>query len=329
MTKWQTHDWRSIVLALALLLMGLALVVPRVSMERTVYNVMAFVDITGSMKVRDMGPTNAPVERLEAAKSALRTLLGALPCQSRLGLGIFTERRGFVIFDPIEVCENFAPVEQSIANIDWRMGWEGDSFVTKGLHHAIAETAPLDSDILFLTDGQEAPPLPPGGGLPPFEGEPGKVKGAVVGVGAHEKVPIPKFDSDGQETGAYSEQDVVQENRTGPPPPDAEKRPGYHPKWAPFGSEAPTGDEQLSSVRTAHLTTLAAQTGLAYSGLKEDSDLLSLVAHSAKSRPAAVQVDIRPVPAGLALLLLVTLYAAPWVARAASRIPSPRTGTPA
>lgn len=325
-TPWQFKDWRTLALSAALLLIALALVVPRVSMDRTSFNLMAFVDITGSMKVRDMGTPEAPIERLDAAKHALRNLLVRLPCQSRLGLGIFTERRSFVLFDPVEVCENFAPIEQSIANIDWRMGWEGDSFVAKGLHHAIAETLPLDADILFFTDGQESPPLPPGGGLPAFEGETGKVRGAIVGVGGQEKVPIPKFDSEGHETGVYAEQDVVQENRTGAPPPDAESRPGYHPKWAPFGSDAPTGDEHLSSVRTEHLSALAAQTGLVYAGLKEHPDLMPTVRQSARPHESPVAVDIRPVPAALALILLVGLYAIPLLARGLFSIPLNRLG---
>lgn len=313
---WRLSDWRSLALAAALLGIALTLVVPRITMQRPTYNVMAFIDITGSMKVRDMGSPAAPVERLEAAKSALRTLLGELPCRSRLGLGIFTERRAFVLFDPVEVCDNFDPIHQSISNIDWRMGWEGDSFVSSGVHHAIAETEPLDADLLFLTDGQEAPPLPPGAGIPPFEGEPGKVKGVIVGVGGKDKVPIPKFDSDGNETGVYSEQEVVQENRTGPPPPDAEKRPGYHPKWAPFGSDPPTGDEQLSSVHSAHLSALAAQTGLAYAGLKENPDLLPVIAGVARPHPTSIDVDVRPWPATLALLLLTAVYTVPLAARA-------------
>jgi mxaL protein len=326
---WQLTDWRALTLTSCLLLTALALVVPAVQLPRMVYAVTAFVDITGSMKVRDMGDAARPIERLEAAKSALRMLVAELPCRSRFGLGIFTERRGFVLFDPIEVCANFAPVEQSIANIDWRMGWEGDSLVAKGLNHAIAATAPLDADILFLTDGQEAPPLPPGSSLPAFEGEPGKVKGAIVGVGGHAKVPIPKFDSEGQESGSYGEQDVVQENRSGGPPPDAESRPGYHPKWAPFGSDPPTGDEHLSSVRSEHLTALAAQTGLAYAGLLEQPDLLPVVMRSARPRIEIVAVDIRPLPAALALVLLVGLYAGPLAARGLSFITLKTSGSPA
>lgn len=325
MRTWQLKDARMLALSAALLLTALTLVLPPIELQRATYTVMAFVDITGSMKVRDMGGKDAPVERIEAAKVALKRLVAELPCQSRLGLGIFTERRSFVLFDPIETCANFAPIEQSIDNIDWRMGWEGDSFVAKGVHHAIGEALPLDADILFLTDGQEAPPLPPGGGLPAFEGEAGKVKGAIVGVGGHEKVPIPMFNSEGNEIGSYREQDVVQENRTGAPPPDAESRPGYHPKWAPFGSDPPTGDEHLSSVRTEHLKAVAAQTGLTYAGLLEQQDLVAVLADGARPQHAAVAVDIRPVAAALALLLLVGLYAVP-VAGRASLLLSRKTG---
>lgn len=325
MRMWQLKDARTLALSAALLLTALTLVLPPIELQRATYTVMAFVDITGSMKVRDMGGKDAPVERIEAAKAALKRLVAELPCQSRLGLGIFTERRSFVLFDPIETCANFAPIEQSIDNIDWRMGWEGDSFVAKGVHHAIGEALPLDADILFLTDGQEAPPLPPEGGLPAFEGEAGKVKGAIVGVGGHEKVPIPMFNSEGNEIGSYREQDVVQENRTGAPPPDAESRPGYHPKWAPFGSDPPTGDEHLSSVRTEHLKAVAAQTGLSYAGLLEQPDLVAVLADGARPQHAAVAVDIRPVAAALALLLLVGLYVVPVAARA-SLLLSRKTG---
>jgi len=325
MRTWQLKDARTLALSAALLLTALTLVLPPIELQRATYTVMAFVDITGSMKVRDMGGKDAPVERIEVAKAALKRLVAELPCQSRLGLGIFTERRSFVLFDPIETCANFAPIEQSIDNIDWRMGWEGDSFVAKGVHHAIGEAMPLDADILFLTDGQEAPPLPPGGGLPAFEGEAGKVKGAIVGVGGHEKVPIPMFNSEGNEIGSYREQDVVQENRTGAPPPDAESRPGYHPKWAPFGSDPPTGDEHLSSVRTEHLKAVAAQTGLSYAGLLEQPDLVAVLADGARPQHAAVAVDIRPVAAALALVLLVGLYAVPIAARA-SLLLSRKTG---
>jgi mxaL protein len=304
------RDIRFLALALAALLLAAFFVVSKVKRERDVYDILAVVDVTGSMLVRDMTGDKA-ANRIDAAKKALHELLAALPCQSKLGLGIFTERRSFVLVDPVEVCENFAPLSGSIAGLDWRMAWEGDSMVTKGLHNAIDLAAPVNADIVFLTDGQEAPPLPPGSGPPAFEGKPGQVMGLVVGMGARTKSPIPKFDDEGRETGSYGPDDVPQENRTGPPPPDAESRPGYHPKFAPFGSEPPKGDEHLSSVRFEHLTAIAKQAGLAYVELAQNSNLMTAIAQHAHAKSTTVDVDLRPFTAALALMCLIAAYVWP------------------
>lgn len=304
-------DARFWALLAALLLTCLAMALPRVTLTRNVYDLVAIVDVTGSMNTRDMTDAGQPESRLDASKAALERLLAQLPCQSRLGLGIFTERRSFLLFNPVEVCDNFAPIETAIQNLDWRMAWEGDSMVTKGAYHAMTIAEDLKADLLFLTDGHEAPPEPRGVPLPEFEGTLGKVKGVVIGVGGKDKVPMPKYDDDGNEIGSYGPMDVPQENHSGPPPPDAHLRPGYHPKWAPFGSDAPQGDEHLSSVRSEHLAAIGAKTGLAHVDLIDDPNLLETIAGNARSRPVEVAVDVRPVPAALALALLVALYAAP------------------
>ncbi len=312
-------DVRFWMLLAALVLTILAMVLPRVKLTRDVYDLVAVVDITGSMNTRDMTVSGKPVSRLDAAKSALERLLASLPCQSRLGLGVFTERRSFLLFNPVEVCENFAPLETAIQNLDWRMAWEGDSMVAKGFYHAISIAEDLKADLVFVTDGHEAPPLPPGAGLPEFEGTPGKVMGLVLGIGGKDKVPMPKFDDDGNEIGVYGPMDVPQENHSGAPPPDAHLRPGYHPKWAPFGTDVAKGEEHLSSVRSEHLAAMAAKTGLAHADLIDTNDILDAISTHAHTRPVEVAVDIRPVPASLALALLVALYALPRLVSLRSR----------
>lgn len=320
------QDARFWTLIAALALTCLALVLPRVALTRNVYDLVAFVDITASMNTRDMTVAGKPVSRIDATKAALERLLEELPCQSRLGLGVFTERRSFLLFNPMEVCENFAPLETAIQELDWRMAWEGDSMVAKGFYHAMTIAEDLKADLIFATDGQEAPPLPGGGTmLPEFEGTLGKVKGLLVGVGGRDKVPLPKFDDEGHEVGTYTADEVPQENRTGPPPPDAHLRPGYHPKWAPFGTDPPSGDEHLTSVRSDHLDTLAARVGLGRADLVDTLDLLGPLSEHARARPVEVAADIRPVPAALALALLVGLYAAPLLARL--RRPARRPGS--
>lgn len=301
---------RAVVLILALLLALAAVFAPHLRGERAAYRLLAVVDVTGSMNVRDSGREGHPSSRLDAVKTSLRELAARLPCGSRMGLGIFTERRSFLLFEPIDTCADFAPLDGAIAALDWRMAWEGDSYVARGLYSAIDLAAPLEADLLFFTDGQEAPPLPHGG-MPPFAGEKGKVRGLIVGVGETMASPIPKFDSFGHEIGFYGAADVPQENRHGPPPEDAVGREGWHPRNAPWGAEVAQGEEHLSAMRAEHLQALAAATGLGFTRLGPATALSEALATSARGRPAPGGRDTAPIPAALALALLCGLYAAP------------------
>lgn len=303
------RDWRFWLLAAALIAIVAALLAPRIAQIRTARDVLVVIDVTGSMNVRDQELAGNPERRLDAARRAARALLAGLPCASRLGLGIFTERRSFLLFEPAEVCENFAAMDGAIAGLDWRMAWEGDSFVARGVHSAIALAQGLKADLVFLTDGHEAPPLA-GGALPDFEGEAGAVKGLLVGVGGSEPAPIPKFDEDGREIGFYAEQDVPQENRMGAPPEDAPSRAGYNPRNAPWGGDAATGTEHLSAMRAEHLRALAAQTGLGFAPLSRPDPLIAAVEGETRARPVTVRVDTAPLPAALGLLALCALFAA-------------------
>jgi mxaL protein len=311
MTVFRNRDLSFWLLFTALFLSCLAFVLPNVTRHRDVYDAVAVLDITGSMNTRDMeGPGGIAQSRLASARAALEKLAGSLPCQSRLGLGLFTERRSFLLFEPVSICSNYNAVTEAFSKIDWRMAWEADSYIAKGLYSAIDLAASLKSDVIFLTDGQEAPPLPPSG-LPAFDGKPGEVSGLIVGVGADAKSPIPKFDGEGREVGVYGPQDVPQDNRFGLPPAGAELLPGYNPRNAPFGAESAGGDEHLSSLREEYLRKLASVTGLGFVRLAANPDLVAAVRGSLKKRSVSAASDIGVYPAGLALVLLVLLYGLP------------------
>jgi mxaL protein len=301
------RDARTWLLAGALALTLLALVVPRLDLTRDAYDVLAVVDITTSMNTRDVISGGKSASRLDAAKASLRETLAKLPCGSRLGLGIFTERRSFLLFDPIEACENFAAIDEAIAMLDWRMAWEGDSYVSKGLFSAIDIAKSLKSDLIFITDGHELPPLP-FSGLTPFEGKPGDVGGLIVGAGSHNRTPLLKYDEEGREVGTYGAREVPQENRSGPPPPDAASRPGYHPKWAPFGNAVVNNNEHMAAVRENYLRQLAGITGLSYAYMGAAQDLTPPLVAAAHARPLEVATDVRAVPGALALAVLAVLY---------------------
>lgn len=285
-----------------------ALVVPPGRAVRNGVDVLVVVDITGSMNTRDYVEGAKSESRLEAVRSALRETLVDLPCQSRFSLALFAERRIFLLFDPIEVCSNFAPIAGAVAALNWREGWEGDSHIASGLYRAIALANELHVDLVFMTDGQEAPPLPWSGG-PAFEGKAGAVNGLIVGVGGYALSPIPKYDNNGREIGFYGPDDVLQESRFGLPPPGAELRPGYNPRNAPFGDVHIEGNEHLSSVKESYLKELAQKTGLAYTHLVDEPEFLAALRAHATPRLVNVKVERGSIAAALGFVCLGCVYA--------------------
>lgn len=301
-------DRRTALLIAALLSAIAAMIGFHLIRNQRIADVLAVIDITGSMNTRDMGNPKGTQDRLEAAKTALINFMQDVPCESRLGLGVFSERITFLLIDPTEVCKNYDALEGAISGLDWRMAWEGDSYIAKGLYSAIDIASSLKSDVMFMTDGHEAPPIPLSG-VPDFDGKPGAVKGIIVGVGGSEKTPIPKYDDEGRQVGVYSETDIPQENRIGPPPKDAETREGYNPRNAPFGAEIAGGDEQLTSVKTAHLEDLARRTGLHYAELQRVSAIAPSLLSATEPRLVPVDTNMSYMAALPALALLLALYA--------------------
>jgi mxaL protein len=320
------RDVRFWLLLAALLCFLAALIVPPAREEANTVDILFTVDITGSMNTRDYSENGHPLSRLDQIKTVLRQTLADLPCQSRAGVALFAERRIFLLFDPIEVCANFSPIMGAISALDWREGWEGDSHIADGLYRAITLADGLHADLIFMTDGQEAPPLPWSGG-PEFEGRPGAVRGLITGVGDYALSPIPKYDDSGREVGFYGEDDVLQESRFGIPPPDAVNRPGYNPRNAPFGDVHVNNNEHLSSVREPYLKSLAQKTGMAYTHLTTAQNFIDALRTHSTPHPASVAVPRAPIMAALGILclggvylilpLLAWLRARGWLGRAA------------
>ncbi|WP_309391752.1 vWA domain-containing protein [Chelatococcus sambhunathii] len=313
-------DWRTLAIGAALILSAIAAMQPEIKAERATYDVIAFVDITGSMNARDYGSKGAPQSRIDAVKERLPAAIGRLPCGSRAGLGVFSERRVFLLFEPMDVCRDFAAIEGAIRGLDWRMAWEGDSRIANGLQNAIEMTASVGADVVFVTDGHEAPPVR-AVMEQRFEIDREKTKGLLVGVGGTHPAPIPKYDDFGRESGFFSMADVPQASRLGPPPEGAENLPGYNPRNAPFG-EMPEGEEHLTSVKEDYLRRLAGETGLGYARLDDPDALAEAIAADARPRPIEVPVDLSSIPAAGALLALAALYGAPLAAGFRRRRPA-------
>lgn len=302
------RDFRGWCLLLALPVLLAAFLYPHRPSPRPVYRFTVIVDITRSMNVEDYRLDGKPVSRLAYVRHALRELLLALPCQSQLALGVFTERRSALLYTPIEVCTGFNELDKSIAALDWRMAWAADSRIAAGLLQTLQAVADTDTHLLFLTDGQEAPPLNPRY-RPDFSGLKGKVAGLIVGVGGLQPAPIPRFDNNGRRQGVYGPADVPQRSSFGESELNPEQIPGYDARNAPFGSAAAVGSEHLGAVHEDYLQQLAAESGLGYQRLLDAEQLRQAVQTPAYARQQTVPADIRLYYA-LALLMLLLLQLA-------------------
>ncbi|QSA97379.1 VWA domain-containing protein [Methylococcus sp. EFPC2] len=276
---------------------------------REIADALVVVDITRSMNVRDYRWEGRSVSRLEFVAAALKQILAELPCGSRVGLGLFTERRVALLYRPIEVCKGYPVLAASLDAIDWRMAWAADSRIADGLYDGMKLLAGGETDLLFLTDGQEAPPRNPRY-RPPFADIKGKAQGVVVGVGGLTLSPIPKFDEKGEPAGFYGPEEVPHQSRFGLPERAPEGAEGYHARNAPFGGNWELGHEHLSSLKEDYLRELARVSGLAYRRLERPGDLLDELHNPARAHRQTLDTDVAWLYAGLALASLAAFYLA-------------------
>ena len=280
------NAWRAP--AIAVLLLLAAILLPPFNAPRTTYDYLVVFDITQSMNVEDYEMDGAPVSRLTYMRAAVRRTLHELPCGSRIGWGVFAEYRTLVLLAPIEVCGNYNDLLASLERIDGRMRWGNASQISKGLFWAIRGARDVGSHprVLFLTDGQEAPPLD-GEGLPMFDDlKRGDIGGWLIGVGGYTPRPIPRTDADGRPTGFWHQDEVVQHDT----------RPGV------------ASHEHLSEVREPYLRNLAREVGFEYLHLSSLDSIREAMLHPPFAEQRRAPTDFAWVAAVAALVTLVASF---------------------
>lgn len=276
-------------LVLALLLLALAVWPPRVQLERPVFNWQVSFDITQSMNVEDVELDHIAVSRLTLARAAMRDVLGALPCGSRVGWSVFADYRSLVILAPVEVCSHYEELLASLERIDGRMRWANASNVSKGVTWAVrgARSVGHDTHFVFISDGQESPPLRINETPPMTDIKPGEVQGWLIGVGGDVPMPIPKTGSNGEPAGYWRADEVVQGSAIG----------------------SALNHEHLSELRQDHLRALAELVGVNYRRLNTPEALKTAMLDRRYAQYLPADTDLRWIPALLALLLLAWRFA--------------------
>ncbi len=272
----------------ALLLLLAALLMPQVSLPQKTYSYIVVFDITQSMNVEDYDLAGIPTSRLTFAREAVRRALRELPCGSRVGWGAFAEYRTILLLAPVEVCSNYSDLLASLERIDGRMRWANASEITKGVYWAMRAARDVGGkpDVLFLTDGQEAPPQS-GPGLPLFDDlKRGDIRGWLVGVGGYAPRRIPRTDDDGRMIGYWHADEVVQLD----------------------GKAGALSHEQLSEVREPHLRDLASAVGFEYTPLTRLESIGAAMRDSRFARRRSAPVELGWIPALAALFLLAARF---------------------
>lgn len=305
---------------------------PVATFDRDLFDQVIVLDITQSMNVTDYQLEGKPVSRLVYAKHALRQALLALPCGSKVGWGVFTEYRSFLLIAPVEVCANLTELRSTLDNIDGRMAWTGNSEIAKGLFSGIGIAKQLADkpSLVFVTDGHESPPVNPRH-RPVFNDKPGVVSGLIVGVGDLKPSPIPKFDPLGRPMGVWGADEVMQTD------PRSQGRGGSvgneqlaeDPADAGQATALPggtPGSEHLSAMREGYLRQLAEDTGLSFQPLQGPQELVRAMTTPKLARVTPATTDLRVAWAAVAFFLLLARSAIPAWRRLQTRQRSPLAG---
>ena len=288
-------DKDSRAIALALILLLVALVMPRVDLPRDAYDYILVFDISQSMNVEDYELDGAPVTRLAFAHEAARRTVRDLPCGSRVGWAAFTGYRTISLLAPVEVCAYYNDLLASLAQIDGRMRWSNASEITKGVYWSVlaAQETNLPSDahpdVVFISDGQEAPLLDPA--YPPRvldDLQKDSIRGWLIGVGSDAPGPIPRIDEEGHRQGYWRADEVIQPSAIG------------------ITNAPPI--EHLSGLREPHLRALADQLGFNYSRLTGAASLSETLRDQRFARRRPAPTDLFWLPASLAVLLLAMRF---------------------
>jgi mxaL protein len=287
----------------ALILLLVAVFMPRIDTPRTTYDYIVVFDITQSMNVADYELDGSPVSRLTFAREAVRRTLRDLPCGSRVGWGVFAEYRTLLLLAPIEVCDNYNDLLASLDRIDGRMRWGNASEISKGLFWAMRGARDVGGrpGVLFLTDGQEAPPVE-GEGLPLFDDlKRGDIGGWLIGVGGYAPRPIPRTDADDRPIGYWHADEVVQ-------------------RHAAAAGETLDTHEQLSEVREPYLRKLAQEVGFDYLHLEDVGSIRKAMLAPRFAHRRRAPTDLAWIPGVLALLTLLIGLARRLPSRVSDRI---------
>ena len=295
----KNHD--TTLLGSAMLLLLAALFQPSIPVKHNIYTYLLIADISQSMNAADMQINGKPATRIAYTQKLLRETVSSLPCGTKVSIGLFAGSSVAALYTPIEVCANFAGIQDTIDHLDWRNAWSGNSRVRESLY-SIARAVrgfPEPAQVVLITDGEEAPKLHAFNtkNLTNFQGADGWL---LVGVGTEKGVAIPKLSDKNQVIGFWSNESFA-------------LQPGIAQiSESTLGVRedniAGANDRFISKLDSAYLKSVAKEIGGAYVGGDNVHNLLDAMATQKPARRDVAPFDLSWILASLAALLLLAAY---------------------
>jgi mxaL protein len=194
-----------IYLSLTFICLVIAFINPKFIMKKDISNYIFVVDITQSMLTQDALLNGEKVSRLKYAKDITQKVLEQLPCKTKVSIGMFAGVSVAATYTPIEVCENFSAINETVERLDWRSVWAGNTRLRASMINLarLIRSFPESAQVVYFTDGEEAPKLHAFNteDLNQFQGANNWL---FVGIGSDEGTPIPKYDNKNQLIGYWS-----------------------------------------------------------------------------------------------------------------------------
>ena len=289
-------------LSIALLLLVIALFKPSLPVKRDVYSYLFVADISQSMNVIDMQLNGKPVSRMQYQQHLLHRIVGEMPCGTQVSIGLFAGVSVAALYTPIEVCENFAAIEDTIDHLDWRNGWSGNSRVRESMVTLakLIRSFPEPAQVVYFSDGEETPKLHVFNtrDLTGFQG--GK-DWLLVGVGGDKGTAIPKLDEKNQLIGYWSAESFAMQPGVAQ---IAQENIGAREDSV---ATAPS-DRYMSRLDEKYMMSLSKEISGNYVNGNSVQNVLSAMKKQPPARREKTAFDLKWIVAGLAGLLFLAAY---------------------
>ena len=289
-------------LASAFILLVAAAFKPAIPLPRSIYSYILVADISQSMNVVDTTLNGKPTSRIAYTQYMMHHVVASMPCGTHVSIGLFAGVSIAALYNPIEVCSNYAAIQDTIDHLDWRTAWSGNSRLRDSMFALarILRAFPEPAQVVYFTDGEEAPKLHAFNtkDLTNFQGGNGWL---FVGIGSDKGNPIPKLDEKNQLIGYWSNDSFAMQPGIAQ---ISEANLGVRDNNVASSS----GDRYVSKLQEEYLQSLAKEVSANY--VHGDS-LQSILSAMKKQKPARRDIapyDVQWILASIAGLLLLAAY---------------------